>query len=215
MGWRGSTRLERMFDSEETAGIGRELAAFLSGLRGLAELDEDTIIAGIAAADRLVSWANAGQLALIGELTRRRGDPEFVEDEIAAELRLSRPAAAHRLALALDLHRLPAVAAGLAAGRLDLPKAKAITGALHVLDPATAADVADHAVDHAAAHTVGQHRAWLRGSVLAADPAAAQARAGPQPTVAVARSGCERAAWSSGVAGDPVIHPTHGCSPKA
>ncbi len=165
-----------MFDSEETAGIGRELAAFLSGLRGLAELDEDTIIAGIAAADRLVSWANAGQLALIGELTRRRGDPEFVEDEIAAELRLSRPAAAHRLALALDLHRLPAVAAGLAAGRLDLPRAKAITEALHVLDPATAADVAGHAVDHAAAHTVGQHRAWLRGSVLAADPAAAQAR---------------------------------------
>ena len=165
-----------MFDSEETAGIGRELAAFLSGLRGLAELDEDTIIAGIAAADRLVSWANAGQLALIGELTRRRRDPEFVEDEIAAELRLSRPAAAHRLALALDLHRLPAVAAGLAAGRLDLPRAKAITEALHVLDPATAADVAGHAVDHAAAHTVGQHRAWLRGSVLAADPAAAQAR---------------------------------------
>jgi Domain of unknown function (DUF222) len=167
--------LERMFGSEEIAGIGPELAGLLAALR-LAELDEDALIAAVAAADRLVSWANAAQLTLIGELARRRNDPEFVEDEIAAELRLSRPAAAHRLALALDLDRLPAVTTGLAAGRLDLPKAKAITEAIQTLSRPTAADLAGQAIPHAAEHTVGQLRAWLRRAVLAADPAAAQTR---------------------------------------
>jgi Domain of unknown function (DUF222) len=75
-------------------------------------------------------------LAVTSELVRRRGDLQFVEDDIAAELRLSRAAAAARLAQALDLDRLPAVAAALATGQLDLPKARAIAEAVGVLDQA-------------------------------------------------------------------------------
>jgi hypothetical protein len=157
------------------------LAGRLSALR-LAEpgeldtLDEDGLVGVMAALERLTSQAAAAQLAVIARLTRLRGGPRFVEDEIAAELRISRPAAAHRLDLALQVDRLPAVAAGLAAGQLDTAKARAIGEAVGVLDAAPAAAVAAEAVRCGTAQTVGQLRAWLRRRVLAADPAAAQAR---------------------------------------
>jgi len=157
------------------AATGPALAGWLAGLSP-AELAEEALIDAVAAAEKLACWAAAAQLALIGELARRRADPQFVQDEIAAELRLSRVAAATRLGLAQDLERLPAVAAALAAGGLDLPKARAIADAVAMLDEPARAAVAHEAVDRAGGHTVGELRAWLRRAVLAADPAAAEAR---------------------------------------
>jgi hypothetical protein len=167
--------LERMFDSSELAAAGSQLAGELAGVC-LTDLDEDGLVGVVAAAERLARWAAAVQLAAVGELVRRRAGPQFVEDEIAAELRISRPAAAHRLGLALQLEQLPAVAGGLAGGRVDLPKARAIIEAVGVLDPPAAAALAAQAVDRAGGQTVGQLRAWLRRAVLAGDPAAGQAR---------------------------------------
>ena len=163
-----------MFDAA-AAEIGPSLAGQLAGV-SLAGLDEDGLIDALDAAEKLARWATAAQLAVIREMVDRRGDPQFVEDEIAAELRLSRVAAATRLGLAVDLGRLPMVAAGLAEGRLDLPKAKAIAEAVAVLDPQAGADVAVEAVEQAGRRTVGELRAWLRRTVLTADPAAAEAR---------------------------------------
>jgi len=163
-----------VFDSSEAA-LGPALAGRLTALR-LGELSEDGLIDALAAAERLASWAAAAQLALIGELARRRPDPEFVADEVAAELRLSRVAASTRVGLAQDMEQLPAVAAGLTAGRLDLPKVRAIAEAVRVLPEPAREAVTVEAVERAARHTVGELRAWLRKAVLAADPAAAEAR---------------------------------------
>jgi hypothetical protein len=163
-----------MFESSVTA-AGPALAGQLAGLVP-AELSEEALIDAVAAAEKLARWAAAAQLALIGELARRRTDPQRVQDEIAAELRLSRVAAATRLGLALDLDRLPAVAAALAAGGLDVPKACAIADAVAVLDSQAQQRVAGEAVGRAAGRTVGELRAWLRRAVLTADPRAAEAR---------------------------------------
>jgi Domain of unknown function (DUF222) len=166
--------IEHMFETE-VAGRGPALAQQLAGVR-LAEVDEDGLVGLVSVAEQLARWATAAQLAATGELARRREDLRFVEDDIAAELRLSRAAAAARLWLALALARLPAVAAALAAGELDLAKATAIAEAVAVLDPGTAEEVTAEAVGRAGWQTVGQLRAWLRREVLDADPDAAQKR---------------------------------------
>ncbi len=163
-----------MFESE-TAAIGPALARQLAGLL-LSGLDEDGLIGALAAAERLARWATAAQLAVISELAARRGDAQFVADEVAAELRLSRVAAATRVGLALDQDNLPVLRAGMVDGRLDLPKAQAVSDAVSVLDGPVAAVVADQAVERAGRQTVGELRAWLRRTVLAADPTAAATR---------------------------------------
>jgi hypothetical protein len=161
-----------------------------------AELDDVELIEIIQGWDRLASWAAAGQLAAVAELARRRprsyvdspaghedaGDPlvpevsEFAVDEVASALRLSRPAAGARLHVAVELSRLPATAAALAQGTLDVPKVRAVVDAVAVLDPVVAAAVEDQVLPRAGRQTVGQLRAALSKAVLSADPAAAEAR---------------------------------------
>src|SRR5215475_14429790 len=178
-GWLGLAELacdsiEHMFETE-VAAHGLRLAHQLASVC-LAEVDEDGVVDLLSVAEQLTRWATAAQLATTSELARRRDDLQFVEDEIAAELRLSRVAAGARLSLALDLERLPAVAAALALGQLDLPKARAIADAVAVLRPGTAERVTAEAVGRAGRQTVGELRAWLRRKVLRADPDAARER---------------------------------------
>src|SRR5918993_567627 len=119
-------RVERVFDIplRSTAGPPRPQ-----------DVDDSELVELIQAWERLSSWAAAGQLAAIAELARRRprsiedghgsagdaGDPlvpqvsGFAVDEVAAALRLSRPAAGARVHLAVELTRLPATTAALAA----------------------------------------------------------------------------------------------------
>ncbi len=171
-----------------------------------ADLDDGELVELIQAWERLASWAAAGQLAAVAELARRRpsgtgaGDPavpevsEFAVDEVAAALRLSRPAAGARLHLAVELGRLPATSAALAEGALDVPRARAVVDAVTVLDAPLAAAVERQVLPRAGAQTVGQLRSALSRAVLAADPAAAEVRheralASRQVTLRPARDG--------------------------
>ncbi|HVQ92965.1 MAG TPA: DUF222 domain-containing protein [Mycobacteriales bacterium] len=151
-------------------------------------LPDDALVDAIVAWDRVVSWAQAGQLAAIAELVRRRpagpGEPgdgsgvsEFAVDEVAAALRLSRPAAGARLRVAVELTgRLPATAAALRRGEIDFPKARAVVDAVTPLDDLAAASVEARVLPRAGRQTVGQLRASLARAVLSADPAAAEDR---------------------------------------
>ena len=102
---------------------------------------------------------------------------EYAVDEVAAALRLSRPAAGGRLQLAVELAgRLPATAAALAAGVIDVPKARAVVEAVAAFDDGLAAAVEARVLPAAGRRTVGQLRAVLATAVLSVDPAAAEDR---------------------------------------
>src|SRR5579859_683456 len=108
---------------------------------GLANLSDDELIGLLAGSRRLASWQAAAELAVAAELdARRRRDAaargsgpattrsatsEQVAAELAAALTLTGRAADALLALARHLARLPAVRAALAAGRIDVAKARA------------------------------------------------------------------------------------------
>ncbi|HEV2375161.1 MAG TPA: DUF222 domain-containing protein [Streptosporangiaceae bacterium] len=108
---------------------------------GLSKVSDDELIGALRAARRLTSWAQAMELAAAGELTQRRfaeqdageaGVGDHVVDEVAAALTLTGRAADRLVNLAVDLSGLPATAAALAAGDIDLPRAGVVeeTGAL-------------------------------------------------------------------------------------
>jgi hypothetical protein len=161
-----------------------------------AGLDDDGLIDAIQGWDRLASWVAARQFEAIAELARRRprdlldrregrvdaGHPglpqvsEFAVDELAAALRLSRPAAGARLALAVELSRLPGTATALHEGAIDLPKARAMTEATAPLPDPTAVVVEEKVLPEAREQTVGRLRTALARAVLAADPTAADER---------------------------------------
>ncbi len=101
---------------------------------------------------------------------------EFAVDEVAAALRLSRPAAGVRLHTAVELTRLPGTAAALRDGVLDPPKVRAVVDAVAVLDDPTAGAVEARVLLRAGRQTVGQLRASLARAVLAVDPGVAEAR---------------------------------------
>ncbi|MGH3318748.1 MAG: DUF222 domain-containing protein [Streptosporangiaceae bacterium] len=166
-------------------------AAVLAGVDP-AELGGYDLVEAIGGFERLVPWAQAGQLAAIRELARRRpqrggdpGDPEtratgvseFCPDEIAPVLRLSRQGACLRLGLAVDLcDRLPGTLDALARGDLSLPRARVIADGVTGLPDDLARRVEDRVLARAADQTPGQLRAAVGRAVLAVDPKAAEKR---------------------------------------
>jgi len=157
----------------------------------LGRLSDARLVEVICAWERLAARAAAGQFAAVAELARRRPpvDPsdqgqqrvpsvsEFAVDEVAAALRLSRPAAGVRLYVAVELTtRLPGTAAALRSGVLDLPKVRAVVDATAPLGAAAAAAVEARVLPRAGRQTVGQLRASLARAVLAVDPADAEVR---------------------------------------
>jgi hypothetical protein len=149
---------------------------------GLARLSDAELAGLIGAARRLTSRQAALELAAVGELAARRAGPdgapgEHLEDEVAALLRLTGPAAARRVALAAAMTRLPAVAAALAAGRIDADKAGVFAGELIVVDDdVAAAQIAARLVQGAARQTTGELRHKLRQEIGRFDPQAARRR---------------------------------------
>ena len=185
-----------MFDSRLPDPPGPDLAVVLD-TTDPAELDDWDLIEAIRGWERLASWVAAGQLAAIAEFARRRprsfldsgpeghadaGDPgapeisEFAVNEVAAALRLSRPAAGVRLHLAVELTRLPRTAAALRAGVIDVPRVRAVAEAVTALDDSTARAVEECVLPRAGAQTVGRLRASLSRAVFSVDPAGAEAR---------------------------------------
>jgi hypothetical protein len=166
-----------------TDGVGRavggELADALAGL-DLRSLSDAELIDVISEWERVTAWVQARQLAAIAAFTRRReagGEREFPVDEVAVAIGMSRAAAGDRVNIAVALaQRLPATAAALSRGQINLPKVRAVVDATAVLDPAVAAAVEQRVLPNAEHQTVGQVRAALAKAVLAEDPAGAETR---------------------------------------
>jgi len=174
---------------------GAELATRLAAIDP-AELDDDyDVLEVVAAWDRQVAWSNAGQLAAVAEFTRRplsigmtpdvarakRGPLGSVrrsnpDDEIAARLSISSGSAGFRIGLALELTELPATAAALANGQIDMQKAHSIADGCRHLDPGAATEVEAIVLTRAGDQTNAQVKKAVRKAAIAADPVAAQKR---------------------------------------
>jgi Domain of unknown function (DUF222) len=150
-------------------------------------------LADIAAAyRRLAAWAQAGELAAVAEMAartaERRGradpatrEPDQVLPEAGAEvglaLTMSQPTAMDWTSLASQLRwKLPATAAALAAGQVDLARARIIAQAVAALDDGAARTVEDKVLPRAGEQTTGQLRAAVRRAVIGADPDGADQR---------------------------------------
>jgi Domain of unknown function (DUF222) len=153
---------------------------------GLGTLDDDELTGLLCAARRLSSWTASIEVRAVSQLDARRrayaataGDlrqAQHVGDEVAAALTLTCRAADRLVSLAAGLTRLPAAAAALAAGRIDMPKAIIFTDELAGLGDVEAAAVAALVVADAPTLTTGQLRGVLHRAVLALDPDAARKR---------------------------------------
>src|SRR5260370_12638647 len=169
---------------------GAVLAGFAQDARdaGFGELSDDELVGVLRAFRRLASWAAAGELAAVSDLSARRcrdaerigQDPiraaAAVEAELACALTLTQRGAQTLLDEAADLARLRGTAAALAAGTIDGYRARVIAEQLSGLDAADAAEVEVRLLTKAASQTSGQLRAAALRAVFAVDPAAARKR---------------------------------------
>ncbi|HEY4462564.1 MAG TPA: hypothetical protein VGN41_07835 [Streptosporangiaceae bacterium] len=154
----------------------------------LARLTDDDLTGMIRAWQKQASLAQAGQLAAVAELTRRRHAEalaagfrdsiasEGANDEVAAALTLTGRAAELLVDEARAMQDLPRTFAALAAGRIDMRKALVLVVGLGGQDPELARAVEAEVIDRAETQTTGQLRAALTRALLAADPAAAERR---------------------------------------
>jgi hypothetical protein len=151
-------------------------------------------LAGVAiAARRLASWAQAAELAAVARITARAaaadrriglaadGRPgRLCRDavgQVSLALMLTDHAAAGWADLAITLAwRLPATGRALAAGAVDLARARVIAEATGVLSQDAARAVEAEVVPGAGGQTTAQLRVRLRRAVIAADPGAAERR---------------------------------------
>jgi hypothetical protein len=155
---------------------------------------EDGALAGVAASfRRLASWAQAGELAAVAQIASRSaardpkiavaadGRPERVPDEAAAQVSLGLVMSGCNADWWLDLAvtltwRLAATGAALAAGTIDLPRARLIAEATSVLSEQDARAVEAQVLPRAGELTNAGLRAVLRRAVIAADPGGAERR---------------------------------------
>jgi hypothetical protein len=161
---------------------GPELAAVLSTV-DRSRLDCADAVTLLRVRSRQVAYdeaqllADAAEVGLldwdtpVGVVDRRCEPDEFSKDRVAWALTCSLPAGQARLDLALDLlRRLPLVYAALAAGRIDLARARVFHDMLIEVDDAVAAAVVAKLIDKAAGWTCGKLRDRLRYHLHKADP---------------------------------------------
>ena len=171
---------------------GPDLAAWLAAAP-VAELTDEDLAAAAGSWRRLGSWAQANELAAVAQITARAAArdeqtgtspdgrpaqvPASAAAEVALELTLSQYSAAAWADLAVELTwRLAATGAALAAGIIDVPRARLIAEATTLLSEDHARAVEARVLPAAAGQTTGMLRAALRRAVLAVDPAGAEAR---------------------------------------
>jgi hypothetical protein len=177
VGFAGGGVLDRM-----DAGWLLAKVADLAWDRLLDRMSDDELVGMAYAQRRLASRAAAGELAALGQLAARRAGPdgvpgEHVDDEVAALLTLTGPAAARRVALAEAMTRLPAVAGALAVGRIDVDKAQVFADELTVVDDdLAAAEIAARLIPASLEKTTGELRHKLRQEIGRFDPEAARRR---------------------------------------
>jgi hypothetical protein len=156
-------------------------------------LDENALAAVVIAARRLASRAQAAELAAVAQISARAaaadrrigvaadGRPTWVGrdavGQVGLALTLTDYGAADWAHLAVALSwRLPATKAALAAGRIDLERAKAIAAATAVLGDDAARAVEAAVLPEAGWKTTPDLRKRLRRAVIAADPEGAERR---------------------------------------
>ncbi len=170
---------------------GPTLAAWLAQAEP-ASLDDAGLVNSITGWRKVVSWAQAQELAAVAELACRRGmcdppgtkrDPareleaEFAPNEVALALTLTQCAAEYWTALAASLaRRLPGTLAALRAGTIDLARASIIDQCTSVLDDDLAAAVERRVLPRAGRKTTSALRVAVKSAVLAVDPDAAERR---------------------------------------
>ncbi len=191
-------RVLRVAGAPVPAGVldGAAVAAALAAVDLTAAAVSDAeVVAAVAAASRLAAWAAGREVAATAELTARaerwRGvgplagidgvtelltAADLAALEVAAALGVSAAAADDRVERVGDLARLPGTRLALAGGRIDLAKVRAIIAAVAPLDDAAAAAVEARLLGRAPGQTVANLKACLARAVIAADPAAAEAR---------------------------------------
>jgi hypothetical protein len=170
---------------------------------GLAALRDEELTGVIRSWRKLASWAQAGELAAVAELSSRRhaeavaaGERasiavEAANDEIAAALTLTGRAAQLLTDRAAAFRELPATLAALADGRIDMPKALVMLTGLAGQDPDLSRTIEAQVINRAATQTTGQLRAALNRALLAADPDAADKRRQAEEKVARVEQGPE------------------------
>jgi hypothetical protein len=176
----------------ESMSVGPDLAAWLALARA-ADL-EDGALAGVAASfRRLASWAAAGELAAVAQIASRSaradrrasvdkaGRPDRVTSDAAGQvalaLAMSHDGATDLADLAVVLTwRLIATGAALAAGEIDLARARMIARMTSALSDADARKVEAAVLGRAGWQTLGQLHAALRRAVIKVDPQGAERR---------------------------------------
>lgn len=161
----------------EHSGPGAALAGRMARLEP-ADMDDAALVEAVAAWERLASWVAAGQGRAIAELSRRRlGErADHLADEVSARLSVTRAVADGKVALALELDRLPAVADALAGGALDVRRATVLAEELGRLPEHVAQDVAAAVLPDAGTSTAPQLRNRLRRIEILRDPDGATVR---------------------------------------
>lgn len=144
-----------------------------------AELTDEQVIEATVAMNRVIAAAQAAQLRLLARFVRLRpAEPasgrqfsEFAADEIAPALRISRNAAATQLSLATQLEcRLPRTLAALAAGEIDLWRARVLCDVTSTASLEHAAAVEDRVLGRASVQTAPQLRQSARRALISVDP---------------------------------------------
>ena len=154
------------------------LVEVLAGL-DLADVHDAVLVEAIAGWERITSLAAARQSEVIAELARRRSGErrgEFVGDEVASVLAMTRAVAEAKVGLAASLDQMPAVHDALVAGVIDHRKATAMTDGLGHLPIDVARIIADAVLADAPDLTVPALRARMRKVELTLDPEAVEKR---------------------------------------
>ena len=145
-------------------------------------LSDGELVDVLTAWRRQASWAQAGELAAVAELARRREsgssrDAEFASAEVGLALAISPRSADAHLDLAQALSdRLRSTRAALAAGRIDLVKVRVIAQGTRSVDEETARAVEERVLPGADEVTPGRLRARVERAVIALDPSGAERR---------------------------------------
>ncbi len=169
----------------------------LAGLLAATDLGRCTdadLVGAVRAAYRLQAWAAAVEVAATAALVGRAagwrgvaaagartpGEAVSAETmaavEIGCALDLAPATARGKVALAVELGRLPATRAALSAGLLDMPKARMLVEELRPLDDAQAQAVEARWVPGAQGRTRAQLAGSVRRAVLAVAPRDAEER---------------------------------------
>ena len=171
---------------------GPDLVAWLA-LAPAADLGDGDLAAVAGSWRRVAAWAQAKELAAVAQIASRAAArdedigtgadgrpariPATAAAEVALELTMSQYAAAGWADLAVDLAwRLAATGAALAAGRIDLSRARLIAEATGMLSDEAARAVQEKVLPAAGDMTTGALRAALRRAVMATDPRGAEER---------------------------------------